>query len=105
MTDKEITSFKEFYPFYLSEHMHPICRLLHFLGTTGVIALILLSILGISNSWIYAPLFGYSLAWIGHFIFEKNSPATFKYPMYSLIGDFLMFFHLLIRKEKFDSTK
>ncbi len=105
MSEKKIASFKEFYPFYLSEHLHPICRWLHFLGTASVITLILLSIINTSNLWIYAPLFGYSLAWIGHFVFEKNRPATFKYPIYSLGGDFLMFFHLLIGKEKFDSTK
>ena len=55
--------------------------------------------------WIYAPLCGYSFAWIGHFVFEKNKPATFTYPLYSLAGDFVMFFHLLTGKEKFSSSK
>jgi len=104
MNDK-IKTFKDFYPFYLLEHMHPICRLLHFIGTFGVIALILISILFSNKVWMYAPLCGYFFAWIGHFVFEKNRPATFKYPIYSMIGDFLMFYHLLIRKEKFSSTK
>ena len=104
MNDK-IKTFKDFYPFYLLEHMHPICRLLHFIGTFGVIALILISIVFSNKVWIYAPLCGYFFAWIGHFVFEKNRPATFKYPVYSMIGDFLMFYHLLIRKEKFSSTK
>ena len=104
MNDK-IKTFKDFYPFYLLEHMHPICRLLHFIGTFGVIALILISIVFSNKVWIYAPLCGYFFAWIGHFVFEKNRPATFKYPIYSMIGDFLMFYHLLIRKEKFSSTK
>ena len=106
MANKDrITSFKEFYPFYLSEHLHPICRLLHFIGTTGVITLIVLSVINSNKLWIYAPLCGYSFAWIGHFAFEKNRPATFTYPIYSFIGDFVMFFHLLVGKEKFNSPE
>ena len=104
MNDK-IKTFKDFYRFYLFELMHPICRLLHFIGTFGAIILILISIVFSNKVWIYAPLCGYFFAWIGHFVFEKNRPATFKYPIYSMIGDFLMFYHLLIRKEKFSSTK
>ena len=103
--NNKIKTFKDFYPLYLLEHMHPICRLLHFIGTFGVIALILISIVFSNKVWMYAPLCGYFFAWIGHFVFEKNRPATFKYPIYSMIGDFLMFYHLLIRKEKFSSTK
>ena len=105
MSHHRFQSFKDFYPFYLLEHMHPICRLLHFIGTFGVITLILISIVFSNKVWMYAPLCGYFFAWIGHFVFEKNRPATFKYPVYSMIGDFLMFYHLLIRKEKFSSTK
>ena len=101
----QIKSFKEFYPYYLSEHLHPVCRLLHFIGTGAVIILLAISVSTQKNLWIYTPLCGYSFAWIGHFVFEKNKPATFKYPVYSLMGDFLMFFHLLIRKEKFSSAK
>ena len=103
--NNKIKTFKDFYPLYLLEHMHPICRLLHFIGTFGVIVLILISIVFLNKVWMYAPLCGYFFAWIGHFVFEKNRPATFKYPIYSMIGDFLMFYHLLIRKEKFSSTK
>ena len=104
MSDR-IKTFKEFYPFYLSEHLHPICRLLHFIGNLGAIALIAISIAFSNNLWICAPFCGYFFAWIGHFVFEKNRPATFRYPMYSLMGDFLMFFHLLIGKEKFNSPR
>ena len=104
INNNKIVSFKEFYPFYLSEHLHPICRLLHFTGTAGVITLIVLSVVNSNKLWYFAPSFGYSFAWAGHFFFEKNKPATFKYPVYSLFGDFLMFFHLLIRKEKFNSS-
>ena len=98
-------SFKEFYPFYLSEHLNPICRLLHFIGTSLVITLIIISIIYSNTLFIYSPLCGYSFAFIGHFVFEKNKPATFKYPLYSLVGDFVMFFQLLIRKEKFNLSK
>ena len=104
-SEKKILSFKDFYPFYLSEHMNPVCRLLHFLGTGSVIILILISIIYSNRAWMCAPLCGYAFAWIGHFVFEKNKPATFSYPIYSLIADFLMFFHLLIRKQKFNSAK
>ena len=100
MSNNKITSFKEFYRFYLSEHLHPTCRLLHFIGTGAVISLITLSIINSNKLWIYAPLYGYSFAWVGHFIFEKNRPATFTYPIYSLIGDFVMFKDILIRKVK-----
>ena len=105
MSDHRISSFKEFYPFYLSEHLHPGCRLLHFIGTAGVITLIILSMMYVNRLWMYAPLCGYSFAWLGHLIFEKNRPATFTYPVYSLIGDFVMSFHLLIGKEKFNSPE
>ena len=101
----KIKTFKDFYPFYLSEHLNPVCRLFHFIGTLTVITLILLSVILSKNLWIYSPFVGYSFAWIGHFVFEKNRPATFKYPLYSLLGDFLMFFHLITGKEKFNSSK
>ena len=104
MSDR-IKTFKEFYPSYLSEHLHPICRLLHFFGTFGAVSLISISILFSNRIWMYAPLCGYFFAWIGHIVFEKNKPATFKYPVYSLVGDFLMFYHLLIGKEKFNSPR
>ena len=98
-------TFKDFYPFYLSEHTNTMCRILHFIGTGGALIITTLSIINFNMLWLYAPLCGYSFAWVGHFIFEKNKPATFKYPLYSLAGDFLMFFQLLIRKEKFNSAK
>ncbi len=100
MPNNTYQTFKEFYPYYLSEHLHPICRLLHFIGTGGVIVLLTISISTQKNLWIYAPLCGYSFAWIGHFVFEKNKPATFKYPLYSFIGDWVMFKDILLGNEK-----
>lgn len=88
----QFQSFAEFYPYYLGEHRSPICRRLHFVGTSLVIALLAYSI-GSGNGWLLlsVPLAGYGFAWVGHFFFEKNRPATFTYPFYSLLGDFAMF--------------
>ena len=89
---KRFASFREFYPFYLGEHANRISRRLHFAGSTGVIAC---SIAGIAsgNAWWYlvALACGYAFAWIGHFFFEHNRPATFRHPIYSLIGDWVMY--------------
>jgi hypothetical protein len=98
----QFKSFKEFYPFYLGEHSHKICRLLHFIGTFFVICLFLYAISTKKYTLLLvAPLIGYGFAWTGHFVFEKNRPATFKYPLYSFVADFVMFWHLLTGKLKF----
>lgn len=96
-------SLKEFYPYYLSEHQHPISRMLHFTGT-GLIALwAVLTIVQRKPWWlVMVPLGGYGFAWVGHFFFEKNKPATFQYPGYSLASDFILFWHLLTGKERFN---
>ena len=95
---KEYKSFKEFYPYYLSEHMNPICRGLHVFGTFGVFIVIIFSFFNIKYI-IVAPFIGYGFAWMGHYFFENNSPATFRYPMYSFFGDWLMFIDILKGKE------
>ena len=95
----QIRSFAEFYPYYLGEHSNPTCRRLHFVGTSLVIALLAYTI-G-SGKWLLllaVPVFGYGFAWVGHFFFEKNRPATFTYPLYSLAGDFVMFRDILLGK-------
>ena len=89
-------SFREFYPFYLAEHGNRTCRCLHFLGSWLV--LVVLGTSAILNDWrilFLAPLAGYGFAWVGHFFFEKNKPASFKYPLYSLMGDWVMFADIL----------
>ena len=96
--NKKYKSFKQFYPFYLSEHKNPVCRALHFIGTFFVILIIIISFINI-KILIIAPLIGYGFAWVGHFFFEKNRPATFSYPFYSFIGDWVMFKDILIGKE------
>ncbi len=85
------SSFREFYPYYLSEHDDRTCRRLHVVGTTLVIALVTYVIVTQQWAWLWLlPLIGYGFAWVGHFFFEKNKPATFKNPLYSLWGDFVM---------------
>ena len=92
-------SFAEFYPFYLSEHRHPICRRLHFVGTLLVVMCVALAILTGNFWWLAAaPVFGYGFAWVGHFFFERNRPATFSHPLYSLAGDWVMFRDILTGK-------
>jgi hypothetical protein len=100
--EKKYQSLKEFYPYYLSEHQHPTSRILHFVGTGLVLVVLGLAIALKNYSWLVGiPVLGYGFAWVGHFFFEKNKPATFTYPFYSLASDFLLFFDLLRGKEKF----
>ena len=99
------TNFKDFYPFYLGEHQNPTCRTLHFVGTSLGIGCFLQALLGGGWIWILAGLFlGYLCAWIGHFVFEKNKPASFKQPLYSFMGDWVMWWQLLTRKIPFNPT-
>lgn len=102
MTDKKFNSLKEFYPFYLTEHQNFISRILHFIGTGLVILSVFTGILFHEWRFIVAtPFLGYGFAWIGHFFFEKNKPATFQYPLYSLASDFLLFWDLLTGNQSF----
>lgn len=92
-------SFREFYPFYLSEHRHPVSRRLHFIGSCGVLLLIVAALLrGQPMLLLAALLCGYAFAWVGHFFFEKNRPATFRHPLYSFMGDWVMFADILRRR-------
>lgn len=85
-------SFKEFYPYYLSEHSDRTCRRLHVIGTGLVIGVTATALITRRYSLLaLTPVVGYGFAWVGHFVFERNKPATFKYPRYSLMGDFVMF--------------
>ena len=99
-------TFSEFYPFYLKEHSNKICRLFHVIGTTLVFALAITAIYhNIPKLWLLVPLAGYGFAWVGHFFFEKNKPATFKYPLWSLMSDFKMYFQILSGKIALDASK
>ncbi len=95
-------SFESFYPYYLSEHCNTTCRRLHFIGSSLV--LILLAYILFTQSWLFflaLPFVGYGFAWVGHFFFEKNKPATFIYPWYSFLGDWVMYKDMLTGKIRF----
>ena len=101
MPNNTYQTFKEFYPYYLSEHKHPINKLLHLFGT--ILGIIIFLILMTNNMYLYFPLSfipGYFFAWVGHFIFEKNRPATFKYPFFSFCGDWVMLKDIITGKIK-----
>ena len=89
---KAFRSFAEFYPFYLSEHSDRTCRRLHFAGSS-LSLLCLAAALATRNPWwlLAGLLCGYGFAWVGHFVFEKNKPASFKRPLYSFMGDWVMY--------------
>jgi hypothetical protein len=96
---RSFSSFAEFYPFYLNEHRNRTCRRLHFVGTTlSWICLVTGLVRGAPQYLLYALIAGYAFAWVGHFVFEKNRPATFKRPLYSFIGDWRMYFDILTGK-------
>lgn len=99
-------TFAEFYPFYLGEHRNRTCRMLHFVGSTIVLVLLVAAIA--TRTWgllWLLPLAGYGFAWIGHFAFEKNRPATFKYPLWSFMGDWVMYWQLLTGKIRFEESR
>jgi len=91
-----IASFSDFWPYYVREHSRPVTRALHFIGSTLVLA-IAAAALVTGRPWLLllTPVAGYGFAWIGHFGFEKNRPATFKYPVYSFLGDWMMYGKIL----------
>jgi len=102
MQKQRINTLKEFYPFYLKEHSNSTSRILHFIGTSLVVLLIPTAlIVNDAKLLLLIPFVGYGFAWVGHFFFEKNKPATFQYPGYSLASDFILFWDLLRGKEKF----
>jgi len=95
-------TFREFYPFYLGEHSNRTCRRLHFIGTTIGLACLLHSIATLNAWWLLVGLVqGYAWAWVGHYFFEHNRPATFKYPRLSFIGDWVMWKDILTGKIRF----
>jgi len=89
--DGRFTSFELFWPYYVAQHLNPTNRALHFVGTTCVLLSAAAALLS-SPLWLVAiPLSGYSFAWVGHFVFERNKPATFVHPLWSMRGDFRMY--------------
>jgi hypothetical protein len=91
MTTQRYKSFSEFWPFYVKEHSQPGTRLLHLIGTSiGIVVMIYFIATG--RWWLFPVglIPGYGGAWIGHFLIEKNKPATFQYPLWSFMGDYKM---------------
>ena len=89
---RRFKSFAEFYPFYLSEHADRSCRRLHFAGSTISLLCVAAAVDTLNPWWLLAALLaGYAFAWVGHFGFEKNKPASFKRPLYSFMGDWAMY--------------
>jgi hypothetical protein len=100
--DERYDSFAAFYPYYLSEHSNRVCRRLHFIGTS--LGLVCLALALASGRWwliLLGLVIGYAFAWAGHFFFEKNRPATFRYPLYSFLGDWVMWRDMLTGRIKF----
>ena len=92
MAEQRIRSYRAFWPFYVLQHSRPGTRQLHFIGTSGALALIALAA-ALPQPWLLLAAFfcGYFFAWVGHFFIENNRPATFTYPLFSLLGDFHMY--------------
>ena len=89
---ERFASFEAFYPYYIHEHSNRTCRRIHVVGSALVLGALALAILTLNPWWLLAmPLIGYGFAWVGHFFFQKNRPATFKHPLYSFAGDWVMF--------------
>ncbi|GAB3525848.1 DUF962 domain-containing protein [Pontibacter brevis] len=103
---KRYTSLKEFYPYYLSEHQHTTSRVLHFTGT-GLLLMVAIAAVALGEfKWLLLiPVIGYGFAWVGHFFFERNKPATFRYPFYSLASDFKLFFDILRGRQGFKASR
>lgn len=88
---RELASFRAFWPYYLREHARPATRALHYAGTSLVVLLALGA--AITGTWwllLALPVAGYGFAWTGHAAVERNRPATFTYPLWSLLADFKM---------------
>jgi hypothetical protein len=99
---KRYRALNEFYPFYLREHSNRTCRRLHFVGTTTALALLVTAVA--TQKWwliVVGLVQGYAFAWAGHFFFEHNKPATFKYPWLSFLGDWRMWWEVLTHKIPF----
>jgi len=91
MSTERFARFADFYPFYLREHSNTICRRLHFIGSTLVLVCLWQLFRTGALAWLgYGLLCGYGFAWVGHFFFEKNKPATFTHPFYSFAGDWVL---------------
>lgn len=101
-SDARYRTFAEFYPFYLSEHQNKVSRRLHFIGSSIGLVLLALAIAW-QNGWLVLAglVQGYAFAWVGHFFFEHNRPATFQYPLFSFMGDWRLWWEIATRQRAF----
>lgn len=99
MAQNRIANFADFWPYYLREHSKRHTRALHYMGTTLVV-LFAVAALVTGRYWLFAamPFAGYAFAWVAHFVVERNRPATFTYPLWSLAADFKMWWYWLTRR-------
>jgi hypothetical protein len=98
-------NYQEFYHFYLSEHSNSTCRNLHYIGNSLVLIILIYSIFASHLILLWTiPIIGYGFAWTGHFFFEHNKPASFKWPIWSFVSDWVMLFQFItgtLKKEHF----
>lgn len=96
MTDQEIETFEQFWDYYVGEHKEKATRIFHFVGTTAAMGCVAAGLLT-KRRWLIllAAVCGYGPAWFSHFFLEKNKPATFKYPLWSLQADFVMWWKMV----------
>ncbi|MFO0678182.1 MAG: DUF962 domain-containing protein [Polyangiaceae bacterium] len=91
MAAERIQTFEEFWAFYVGEHRDPLCRALHYAGTTMAIGTVAAAAVTLNPAWLLlTPIVGYGPAWVGHFFVEGNKPASFTYPLWSFRGDLKM---------------
>ena len=84
-------TYQEFWPFYLREHSKPQTRAIHYIGSIASVVVLIWAVATQNWWWLLAvPVCGYSFAWFSHFFVEKNKPATFQAPVWSLISDYRM---------------
>lgn len=96
------SSFRNFYPYYLGEHSNKVCRRLHIVGTSLVLLLCAAWLITGQKTLVLAiPFAGYGLAWVGHFVYERNRPATFRHPILSLLGDFQLWAEVVTCQREF----
>ncbi len=96
---KDFASLADFWPFYLGEHRVKANRTLHFIGSSCGLVFLAVTVWTLQPLWLLAGLVsGYGFAWFGHFVIERNRPATFKHPLKSFLSDWKMFYCILTGK-------
>jgi hypothetical protein len=99
---RRYSHFADFYPFYLSEHRNRTCRRLHFVGSSLALACLVSAVITLNPWWLLVGLLcGYGFAWVGHFGYEKNRPASFRQPLFSFMGDWAMYRDIWTGKIRF----